>query len=143
MSITINFKTSQGLVTSRQFNLNQGVSIYGSFTGIVGEPEPFSNVHIQINDKDGNTIYYNNTSTNIFGDYNFYFVTPSTSMQLTVIVTGFYTVTGQDQLIIPIGIGETPDPVPVPVAPESPWNLLSFIPILLIGFVGYELYKLK
>ena len=76
MPLTINFKTNQGIITSRQFELNQGVSIYGSFTGIVGEPELFSTVQIQINDVNGNTIFFNNTSTNSLGHYNFYFVTP-------------------------------------------------------------------
>ena len=64
-------------------------------------------------------------------------------MQLSVIITAFYTVTGQDQLIIPIGVGQIPAPVPVPVPPENPWDWLSLIPLLLVGFAAYELYKLK
>ena len=143
MPLTINFKTNRGIITSRQFDLSQGISIYGSFAGMVGEPEPFSTVQIQINDPSGNTIFFNNTSTNFWGDYDFYFVAPSVQMQLTVIITAFYTITGQDQLIVPIGVGLTPAPVPIPVAPESPWSWLSLIPVLLVGYAAYELYKLK
>ena len=143
MSLTVNFKTNQGVITSRQFDPNQGISIYGSFTGVVGEPELFSKVQIQINDVNGNTIFFNNTTTNIFGDYDFYFVTPEIPTQLTVIITAFYTVTGQDQLSIPIGVGQIPAPVSVPVPPDNPWDWLSLIPILLVGFAAYELYKFK
>jgi len=143
MSLTVNFKTNQGVITSRQFELNQGISIYGSFTGVVGEPEPFSKVQIQINDADGNTIFFDNTTTNIFGDYNFYYVTPSVAMQLVIIITAFYTITGQDQLSIPIGVGQVPSPVPIPTPPDNPWNLLSLIPIAIVVWAGYELYKLS
>ena len=143
MAININFKTSQGVVTSRQFEPDQGVSIYGSLTGIVGEPEPFSKVALMINDENGNTIFFDNDNTNLWGDYDFYFRTPSTPMQLTVIATGFFTITGQDQVVIPIGVGKTPAPVPVPETPANPWDWLALIPLLLVGFAAYELYKVK
>lgn len=137
MAITVNFKTKNGEKTNRKFELNEGVSIYGKFTGVL-TPEPFTFYRIEVTNNKGENVYYKEGNANVFGDYDGYFKTPDLPQQLEVKVNATYSVSGSDETIINIACGgiepkRNPDP-------ETEKSFLDFLPLILIIFLGAFLY---
>lgn len=135
---TVNFRTSIGENNTRRFEKNQGVSIYGKCTGVTGMFEPGTHVQINIT-KDGQPFFYDNTNAGIFGDYDFWFRTPNEDCNLNVLIVATYSISGQDQVNVPLAVGnKIPKPVPVP-GQEMAW--LGIVPIVLIGAIGFIIFK--
>lgn len=138
MAITVNFRTSKGKVTTRQFLKNEGVSVYGKLTGMV-MPEPGTHIRMEILDSSNRSIFFDEDNANLWGDYDFWFRTPFEDERLTIILTATYSITGQDIINIPIGVGNVfASSAPSP-AMEGNW--LSYIPLLIIG--GGTIYLIK
>ncbi len=130
MAITVKFKTSKGNVSSRQFQKNEGVSVYGTLTGAV-MPQPGAHIRMEIIDSRNNAIFFGEENANIWGDYNFWFRTPNKDERLKIILTATYSIAGQDKAIIPIGVGNIyPSSAP---SPEIEGTWLNAIPLLVIG----------
>lgn len=139
MAVTANFRISTGLVTTRQLNPGVGVSIYGKCTGVTGMPEPGTHVQINITKPGGEVVYSQDTITNLWGDYDFWFRTPNSNTKLNVRIVATYSIAGQDIVNIPIGVGSAiPDPLPTPTG-ENTW--LNLLPPLLISAGALLLYK--
>lgn len=139
MAITVNFRTSQGNVTSRQFPKNEGVSVYGKLTGMAGVGEPGTHIRMEIKDSRNNSIYFNEDTANIWGDYNFWFRTGFKDERLTIVLTATYSIAGQDKVNIPIGIGNV-NASPAP-SPETEGDWLSMIPLFVLGIGTIYLIK--
>ena len=139
MAITVNFRTSKGNVTSRQFQKNEGVSVYGKLTGVAGVGEPGTHIRMEIIDSRGISIFFDEDTANIWGNYDFWFRAPFDDTRLKIILTATYSIAGQDKVIIPIGIGNVyASSAPTPQT-EGGW--LSYIPLLIIG--GGTIYLIK
>ena len=139
MAITVNFRTSKGNVTSRQFQKNEGVSVYGKLTGMAGVGEPGSHIRMEIIDNNNNSIYFKENTANLWGDYDFWFRTPLEDAELKIVLTASFSWYGQDRVIIPIGVGNVlPSPAP---RPPIEGNLFTVIPLLILG-VGF-VYLIK
>ena len=139
MAITVNFRTSKGNVTTRQFLKNEGVSIYGKLTGVAGVGEPGTHIRMEIIDSRNKSIYFNEDTANMWGDYNFYFRTGFKDERLTIKLTATYSIAGQDKVNIPIGVGMV-NASPAP-SPQTEGDWLSYIPLFVIG-VG-TIYLIK
>lgn len=134
------FRTANNKITNRQFPMNTGVSIYGNVTGALGLGEPFTDVRIEVIGNDGRDIYFTEVKTNVWGDFSGYFVTPNYSTKLTVKIIATYSVAGQYESIIPIGVGGvTPDPAP---SPQTAGSFLDYIPLVLVVLGGLVLVNL-
>lgn len=131
MAITVNFRTSKGNVTSRQFQKNEGVSVYGKLTGVAGVGEPGTHIRMEIIDSRNNSIFFKEDTANFWGDYDFWFRTPFENIKLKIILTATYSIAGQDKVIIPIGVGNVfASSAPSPQV-EGTW--LNMIPLLVIS----------
>lgn len=139
MAITVNFRTSKGNVTSRQFQRNEGVSVYGKLTGMAGVGEPGTHIRMEIVDSRSNAIYFKETNANLWGDYDFWFRTGFKDERLTIVLTATYSIAGQDRVEIPIGVGNV-NASPAP-RPQTEGDWLSWIPLLIIG--GGVIYLIK
>ena len=140
MAITVNFRTQQGNVTSRQFQKNEGVSVYGKLTGMAGVGEPGTHIRMEIIDSRNKSIFFDEDNANLYGDYNFWFHTGFKDERLTIILTATYSIAGQDKVTIPIGIGNV-NASRAP-SPQTEGNWLSYIPILIIGAGTIYLIKM-
>jgi hypothetical protein len=135
---TVHFKTASGENNTRRFNKNEGVSIYGKCTGVTGIYEPGTHVRINVT-KDNQTFYFDEKNTDIFGDYDFWFRTPNEDTNLNVQIVATYSISGQDIVNIPLGIGNVnPKPLPNP-KPERSW--LDYLPLMVIAIAGIFIYK--
>ncbi len=131
MAITVNFRTSKGNVTSRQFQKNEGVSVYGKLTGVAGVGEPGTHIRMEIINSKNNSIFFKEDTANLWGDYDFWFRTSFKDERLTIILTATYSIAGQDKVIIPIGIGNVfASQAP---SPQTEGDWLSMIPLIIIG----------
>ena len=131
MAITVNFKTSKGNVTSRQFQKNEGVSVYGKLTGMAGVGEPGTHIRMEIIDSRNNSIFFKEDTANIWGNYDFWFRTPYKDEKLTIVLTATYSISGQDKVNIPIGVGSVyASSAP---SPQTEGDWLNMIPLLVIG----------
>lgn len=137
MSVTVNFKTASGLNSTRVFKQAEGISIYGKCTGVAGIGEPGTHVRLEIK-KGSSVIYFQETMTNIWGDYDFYYTTPNYNGQLTVRLIATYSISGQDVVNIPIGVNVQPGNAPLPEV-EMAW--LSYLPAILIIGAGIYLFR--
>jgi hypothetical protein len=130
MGLTVNFRTAQSVVTSRNFPVGGvGVSVYGKATGAAGLGEPFTNMRIEIT---GDSIYLTQDGrANLFGDYAFFFRTPPSDGNASVKLVATYTVAGQEIVVVPISFGQSvPDTLPEP--PSTDLFAKYAIPIVLI-----------
>jgi hypothetical protein len=136
--ITVNFRTQSGINTSRRFEKNQGVSIYGNIQGIF-LPDLFAYVRLEIIDQFNNTILFDDKFANIFGDYDFWFRTSNNNENLKIKISAKHPGGNVETVIVPIAIGSnTPENLPdVPVS----INLFDYLPIALIGIAGFFIYK--
>lgn len=135
---TVNFRTSYGENNSRQFEKNQGVSVYGKCTGVTGMFEPGTHVQINIT-KNGKSFFYDNTNTNIFGDYSFWFRTPNEDCNLNVQIVATYSISGQDQINVPLAVGSaSPKPLPIP-GQEMAWT--GILPVVFIGLLAFLSFR--
>lgn len=135
---TVNFRTQSGENNSRRFEKNQGISVYGKCTGITGIYEPGTHVRINVT-KNGQAFFFDETNTDIFGDYDFWFRTPNEDTNLNVNIISTYSISGQDNVNIPISVGNLiPKPLPNPLQ-EMSW--LGILPVVFIGLVAYLSFK--
>lgn len=138
MAITVNFRTASGDNTTRKFKLSEGVSVFGKLSGVTGMFQPFTFYRVQVFDKNNILIYFKENTTDIFGGYDAYFVTPSESQKLNVQIDSTYTISGSDTTIIPISCGDvSPDIAP---NPETEKTFFDYLPLLVIIFLGAFLY---
>jgi hypothetical protein len=139
MALTVNLRTQRGNIYNRKFNSGEGVSIYGKATGVLGLGEPGTHVRFQVM-KNNTTVYFKEGYTNIFGDYDFYYVMPLNDTKLIFVLIATYTVSGQDVVNIPVSVGNTtPDPLPFPQGEGLPWWVLPAV--LVVG--GVYLFRNK
>lgn len=138
MAITVNLRTNDRIVTNRKFDVNTGISVYGKFTGAFGVGEPGTFYRVEILDSLGNSLEVKENNADIFGDYDFYFITPDKPCRLTIKIIATYSISGKDTSITPIGIGGlNPDDLP---EPEEEKSLLDYLPIILLIMLGVFLY---
>ena len=139
MAITVNFKTNKGIVTNRTFEKNEGVSVYGKLTGMFGVGEPGTWIRLNVLNENNQSILTKETNANLWGDYDFYFVTPNQDSKLKIGLIATYSIAGSDETTIPIAVGnKIPENLPQPQAETS---LLSFIPVVLLVGLGFFIYK--
>lgn len=135
---TVHFKTYSGENNTRRFNKNEGVSIYGKCTGVTGIYEPGTHVRIEIT-QNGMPFYFDETNTDIFGDYDFYFKTPNNDTNLDLKIVSTYSISGQDFVNIPLAVGNA-NPKPLP-NPNPEYSLLNYLPLMVIAIAGIFIYK--
>jgi hypothetical protein len=139
MALTVNLRTQRGINYNRKFNPGEGVSIYGKATGVLGLGEFGTHVRLQVN-KGNTTVYFKETYTNLWGDYDFYYVMPLNDMRLDFILIASYSVAGQDDVTVPVSVGNlTPAPLPRPQGEGLPWWVLPAV--LVVG--GVYLFRNK
>ena len=139
MAITVNFKTNKGIVTNRLFDKNEGVSIYGKLTGMFGVGEPGTWIRLNVLNENNQSILTKETNANLWGDYDFYFITPNQDKNLKIVLVATYSIAGYDETTVPIAVGnKIPENLPQPQAETS---LLSFIPIIILAGLGIFIYK--
>jgi hypothetical protein len=140
MAISVNFRTQSRELDSRSLPLNEGVSVYGKVTGLLGIGEPFQLVRFELGDR------FQETRTNAFGDYAFFFRTPNTRERATIRLTTFFTVGGVQSREIPVAYGISPSPLR---AEENRGlfdmlglsRLGDYVGVVLIGLAGYAVYR--
>ena len=132
MAITVNMRTQRGEITNRRFLKGEGVSVYGKTTTVSGIGiTPGTFVRLNIIDSFGNTVFFKETYTNFWGDYDFWFRTPNQNINLVAKLFATYTWAGSDEAEVPFAVGNvTPGTLPNPIA-ESTW--ISIVPMVLIG----------
>ena len=136
--ISVHLRTKSGENNSRQFNTNDGISIYGSVSGWF-LPDLLAYVRLEVTDQNGETIFYDETNANLLGDYNFYFVAPAYSTKLNINVFVKHPGGNVETNTIPIGIGnETAGTLP---SPQSSFNWLDMIPLALAAIIGFFIYN--
>jgi len=140
MGISVNFKTRAGENTSRIFQKNEGVSIYGKVTGISGVFEPFIYVRCEV--KENNVpIFTRDTYADIFGDYDFYFLTPNrdTNLEVNIFSQGINIIQGNETRKIPIAVGNK---IPKNIVAEAGSLDLVFYGLVIIGaFLLYNKFQ--
>lgn len=144
MSLSVNFKNNNGILSNRKFEKNIGISVYGKLTGVTGIFEPATLTRLEITEN-GKPYYLKETYTNVFGDYNFYFKTPDRDTKLLLKLVGTYSISGQDTVLIPVGVGNVnPDELP---NPETKSTILEYLPMVFIALfvlaVGYLILNFK
>lgn len=118
--ITVNFRNQTGEITTRRFAPGEGVSIYGSVSA-ANIPAPFSPVRIEASEVG----YFDDTTTNFFGDYAFWFVAPNDNKTINLKITASLAAFGDDVVSIPIRIGTGSVPGRVETETKnSPWQAL-------------------
>jgi len=136
--ITVNFRTSTGNNTSRRFEKNEGVSIYGNVRGIF-LPDLFAYVRLEILDQFNNAIFFDDDYADVFGDYDFWFRTSNKDENLKIKISTKHPGGNVETVTVPIAVGnKTPDnllPVPINI------NLFDYLPVALIGVSGFLIYK--
>lgn len=138
MAITVNLKTKNGINTNRKFELSQGISVYGKLTGVTGMFEPFTFFRIEVFETNGLPIYYKEGTTDLFGGFDGYFLTPEYPAKMKIIVNATYTISGSDKTEIRIASGGlNPDENP---NPETEKTILEYLPLILIIFLIGFLY---
>lgn len=141
--VSVNLRTQSGINTSRKFNRGEGVSIFGKCTGILGLGEPYTHVRVEVLSSNGVGLFFDEMTTNVFGDYHSYFTFPNVDGRYTIQVTATFTVSGQDKSIVPVSVGSVA-PANVP-APEEATNIVDTILVygkelgivLIIGAIIY------
>jgi len=142
MSITVNLKTQRGEIKNRQFNLSEGVSVYGSVFGMSGMFEPGTHMRFELLDANNKVIEFDEKTSNIFGDYDFWFRTPAFDTNLTIKLTATYSISGQDQTLIPIGVGNrAPANLPGVKTMDSFLDWLPIVAIAAVAFMAFKLVK--
>lgn len=136
MPITVNFRVGDQEVSSRRFNGGDGVSIYGKTSGLVLYDPPGTRVRVSIDE----LLFFQDTRTNIFGDYSAFVRLPLTSGRGTVKVERFAPL-GVESTQIPISWGDQkPLPLPEEQPPPSAASLFSdakgLLFILIAGAVA-------
>jgi len=140
MSLTVNFKTQSGAVTNRRFQPGVGVSVYGTFKSVLF-PDFNAFIRLDVLDASGNSFYFKEDSTNLYGDYALWFRTPDFDTKATVKLTGKHAGGGVETVIIPIAIGnETPDKLPDLPKEASIFDNISTLLILLIILMAGFIY---
>lgn len=132
MSITVNFRTSQGEVTTRRFRPGDGVSIYGKVVGLALPDPPGTRVRLSINE----IAYYQDVRVNnVFGDYAGYVRFPNEPGRGTLDVTVFRPL-GTETVSVPISWGEIqPAPI-VPPPPDSTSTISSTIKVIAVAVIA-------
>lgn len=121
MSITVNFRSSQGEITSRRFRAGEGVSVYGKSTGVVLPDVVGTRIRLVL-DEAG---YYQDTRvSDIFGGWSGWITFPSTPGSGTLRVTA-YRPLGTETVEVPIAWGEARDVKLPPVPREEPTSGLG------------------
>jgi hypothetical protein len=115
MSISVNFETSAGANTTRQFQPGDGVSVYGKVTGALGVGEPSANVILELVNGAGQSVGYQNLTTDIWGDYAGWLDLPFVSQKMILKISAQLPVSGVENVTVPIGVGVVADPLPVQV----------------------------
>lgn len=140
-NITVNFKTQSGEVRNRTFGIGDGVSVYGKATTLINIGfNPLTKVTMNVLDRSSQSTFYDETLTDFYGDYDFYFKTGAQGKYIVVISAHY--IDGIQTIKIPIGVGVKPSPVPTNVSA----NILDYIKYGLFiagGVVIYKLYNLK
>ncbi len=124
-------------LTTREFDPGQPLHIAVKVRGVLGAPEPFLAVTLDIHDRFP-AIYMQN-STNITGDCDFDIVLPNVVTTADVVVT-VYPIGGETPIVtIPIGIGMAAPPMPQPVSLNTMlmWTAIGFGALAL----GFGIYK--
>jgi len=139
MGLSVNFNTSRGQIYTRNFLPGEGISIFGKATTLNGLINPGTQVRMNIETNFGNSLFSDDSFTDLFGDYDFYFRAPENNTQLNVIVQAVYPLSGTDKVVIPISIGNVqPKPLPELQGEKSIFDYLGYL--LIVG-VGYGIYK--
>lgn len=134
MPITVNFRTSKGIVNTRQFQKNQGVSVYGKVVDVTGIGGPGTHIRMEILDDRNNSIFFKEDITDLWGDYSFWFRTPFEDTRLTIIFTATFSFAGQNKAVIPIGIGNVfASSAPSPARQGGFLDWLTYIPLIVVG----------
>jgi hypothetical protein len=99
-SLTVNLRSASGEIRNRNLTKGVGVSVYGKVFGLI-LPSSFSDVRFEIPELS----YVDNTSTNAFGSYSFWFVPTVDNQALTFRLLGSLP-TGMELVDYPVGVGK-------------------------------------
>lgn len=139
-NISVNLKTSNGINTSRIFNSNVGVSVYGKATTLLKLGfNPLTKITMNVLNSSKQSIFYDETLTDFYGDYDFYFTTPSQG-KYDIKLTAYY-IDGAQSVIVPIGVNTTPSPVPTGGSANI-FDLLKYGIIIAGGVLIYKVVKM-
>jgi hypothetical protein len=118
ITVKVYFQLPDGTdLATRQFDPGQALRILVQVRGVLGLPEPWLKITLDIHATSGTFApIYDEGSTSILGNYAFYISLPNTTAQADCIVTVYPVVGSGLQVITPIGIGEGPPPLPKPPA---------------------------
>jgi len=144
MSITVNFRTSEQELPARRFPKNVPISIYGKVTGVLGLGEAFQHIRIEILNRENQSIFFDEDTTNTFGDYAFYVVFPNEDTYYTIVLTATYSVSGQDTARVPVAVGDV-EPIGEAPKPEEQGNVITkYLPYALaLGAIVLILYAAR
>lgn len=134
MSIAVTISDSNGnRLNTRQFARGQSIVVSGHVTGALGLGEPFT--HIQVEIPEISFLWQDTTS--LFGNFSFGLTMPNRNTNLTLRITATYTVAGQDNVVIPIGVGDVAaEPLPAPpVQGEWPAWVLPVAAVVIAAIV--------
>lgn len=140
MSAIVKFFDQSGHeLKTRSFQTGQRIDINVVGTGIVGIPEPFSLVRVDI--LAGNrSIFSQQKTANLWGVADFVLQLPNEATTATVHAYVEYSIHGTDSVDIPIGIGKEVSQLPEPKSNGIPaW--VYVVGILAIGLVAIGGYK--
>jgi len=113
--ITVNMRTNTATITNRRLPTSTGISVFGKITGASGIGAILTSVRLTIPE----TGFFQDTQTNAFGDYAFYFLTPSFARRLTLRIVATFTLAGQETQVVPVIVGDLIGNPSDPSDPES------------------------
>lgn len=118
--ISVSFRTKSSAVLDRRFAKGDGVSIYGKVSGVSGLGAILTGVRLEVPELS----YFEDSQTNLFGDYAFYYVFPNADQALTIKITATFSVSGQETVTIPVSVGAML-PAKLPTPPKSDTSFIQ------------------
>jgi len=127
--INVKFENPPGTVlTTRQFDPGQPITVGAYITGALSLPEPFMPVDFELYGVDNNfTPYFTSTRTTIQGNAWVDWNLPNVITKATVRITAHFF-SGDEYIEIPIGIGVAPPPI----TPGADWSWILVAGVILV-----------
>lgn len=140
MGLSVHLRSNSRTITDRRLEPGEGVSIFGKSTSLMGVFNPGALVTIELTNNHGITIFQDEVYTDLWGDYDSFFVAPFVSGRYNLRLTATYSISGQDVREYPLAVGNVA-PAPLP-DPEPEKSILDWIPIVAIVGIGFYAYNI-
>lgn len=140
MGLSIHLRSATRQITNRKLEPGEGVSIYGKSTTLMGVFNPGALVTIELRNSNGVTVFQDETYTDLWGDYDSFFVSPFVAGRYNLRLTATYSISGQDIRDYPVAVGDVA-PAPLP-DPEPEKTFLDWIPIVAVAGLGLYAYTI-